>query len=493
MASSTQDKSLHKAQPRQLLRRILTEPTLVEAVRALPAPALATLVRQVGLEDSGELLALASPAQLLGVFDEDLWKQAQAGDNETFDSERFALWLEILLEGGEDALAERLMQLPEEFVLMGLQGQIMVLDMDAVSSDVASMDRDDAAQVEKALESCLCEELENFRVISRRHEGWDAVLATLLALDKNHHQDLYRILDKLAKASDSVIDDYGGLCEALSAAEEIATDAEADREDRRAAQGYVSPPSARSFLGLCRQTPWESVLTEKGSDPITRAYFRELVTSTNADMRPEANRLMDLLHKTKNHHNKRKYLGNAQVTNRHALFRNAMKALAETSPKLQAQRSEELVFLMNVLMSGACKKYRSSDAALAVAAVCNLGLEQSGVSLESTSADKLFRIGYKILHDEVAMPAARFAYKLRLQSGSRGSAQMKKRIDAQEPWKLAEHINLPHLSKADRDALCALLGPLPSLIDTSGQPQAIESADQVKRAKKLLKSIAEAC
>src|SRR5262245_2804754 len=48
-------------------------------------------------------------------------------------------------------------------------------------------------------------------------------------------------------------------------------DARAEREERRAARGFVSPADARAFLGLARRVP-----IEPERDPITRAYFREL-------------------------------------------------------------------------------------------------------------------------------------------------------------------------------------------------------------------------
>jgi len=45
--------------PQQLLARILDEPELVRAVQALEPRALGRLIDHVGLEDAGELVALA--------------------------------------------------------------------------------------------------------------------------------------------------------------------------------------------------------------------------------------------------------------------------------------------------------------------------------------------------------------------------------------------------------------------------------------------------
>ena len=90
-----------KVASRALLTRILDEPNLVAAVQALPAPVLGKLIDHVGLEDAGEIVALASTEQLKRIFDDDLWRSERPGKDETFDASRFALWLEIMLEAGE--------------------------------------------------------------------------------------------------------------------------------------------------------------------------------------------------------------------------------------------------------------------------------------------------------------------------------------------------------------------------------------------------------
>jgi hypothetical protein len=77
--------------------RILERPELVSAVRELPAPVLGKLIDRIGLEDAGELVAMASTAQLERMFDDDLWKAARPGEDETFRPERFALWLNVML------------------------------------------------------------------------------------------------------------------------------------------------------------------------------------------------------------------------------------------------------------------------------------------------------------------------------------------------------------------------------------------------------------
>src|SRR5262245_10147793 len=138
MGSSTRTKgvrmsSLIRTQPAsstQLLMRILERPELVAAVRELPAPVLGRLIDRVGLEDAGELVALASSEQLQGVFDQDLWRAAAPGEDEKFRPERFALWLEIMFESGEGFLIEQLCALPRDLLTLAASRRLLVVDMD---------------------------------------------------------------------------------------------------------------------------------------------------------------------------------------------------------------------------------------------------------------------------------------------------------------------------------------------------------------------------
>src|SRR5262245_9826881 len=110
----------------QLLMRILERPGLVAAVRELPGAVLGKLIDRIGLEDAGELVALASTAQLERVFDDDLWRADRAGGDETFRPERFALWLRVMAEAGEEHLAERLCELPQDRLDVGVRRGVVV-------------------------------------------------------------------------------------------------------------------------------------------------------------------------------------------------------------------------------------------------------------------------------------------------------------------------------------------------------------------------------
>src|SRR6185503_12888149 len=110
------------------------------------------------------------------------------GDEPRLDPARFALWLEVMLEAGDDAVAKRLVELPLDFLMIAVQRLVLVVDMDRLGEDLGEDEgADEREQLEKALDSSLCEEWEEFRLVARDHRAFDSVLQALLALDREHH------------------------------------------------------------------------------------------------------------------------------------------------------------------------------------------------------------------------------------------------------------------------------------------------------------------
>jgi hypothetical protein len=159
----------------QLLGRVLAQPALVEAVQHLPASALAKLIEHVGLEDAGELIALATTAQLADVFDHDLWR-GRPGQAEALDPARFAVWLEVMVEAGAGFAARRLAELPEDLLTHLIHQRALVLELDQLERELAELG-DDADYVEKACDDRLHVGLD--RLVARGADGWDALAAVL--------------------------------------------------------------------------------------------------------------------------------------------------------------------------------------------------------------------------------------------------------------------------------------------------------------------------
>src|SRR5689334_18023596 len=123
---------VHVPDSTKLLLRILERPDLVAAVREMPGAALGQLIDRIGLEDAGELVALATTAQLERIFDDDLWRADRAGGDETFRPERFALWLRVMQEAGDAVLVQRLCELPQDLLALAVHRLVLVMDMDVI-------------------------------------------------------------------------------------------------------------------------------------------------------------------------------------------------------------------------------------------------------------------------------------------------------------------------------------------------------------------------
>jgi len=345
----------HRPVSKNLLARVLETPDLPQQVQKLSPRLLGKLIAQVGLEDAGELVALATTEQLAGIFDEDLWRSERAGRDERFDSARFLLWLEIMLEAGEQAVADRLSELPEDLLTLALHRHLLVISFDDLRAELGAGD-DDAEAAEKAFESCLSEEIDEYQLIWKGGDGFDSVISALLALDRDHHTLTMNLLERCAALSSEYIADNGGLYEVLSADEMLEQDLAGERERRRAERGYVPPSAAAAFLRLaCGAAGDETPATEH--DPLTRAYFRELsrkpletgAPPTAANERRDLTALLLSAGLASEAEPAPRLPGTTRGPE--PLLTLAMRQLHEQDPRKFAERSEELAYLSNVLVS----------------------------------------------------------------------------------------------------------------------------------------------
>ena len=422
---------------RHLLARILEEPDLPARIQELPPPVLGRLIDRVGLEDAGEIVALATTDQLSHVFDEDLWKNERPGEEERFDADRFLVWLAVMLEAGDAYAAKRLSELPEDLVTLALHRQILVLDVDALAADMEAAG-EDAELTDKALTSCLHEELDSYQILSRNHDGWDDVLSVVLALDRDHHDFLVRVLDRCCAMSAEYIEENGGLYEVLTSDEVLESDVAADREDRRGEAGYVAPAAAKSFLALARSDEGSVPPTEH--DPVTRAYFRGLSKKPAAARAPVARpgqpagaptlggglrKILDEEGLSGPGPAPRLLPAGPGKAAGEPFLTSAMRRLAEEDPARFSERTEELAYLTNVLVAGASlrgRRLRPVEAAAAVIAACSAGLQialeqgpsarkgpaaaQAWTVLRDHPADGLFRLAWPRVDRDALLAAA---------------------------------------------------------------------------------------
>jgi hypothetical protein len=408
---------LARISPARLVARILDQPELVAIVQGLEAPVLRRLVEHVGLEDAGEIVSLATTEQLARVFDDDLWRSVQPGEDETFDARRFALWLEVLLGAGEELAVEKVAAMDEDLLILGLSKHVLVIDIDALATTMSESHSDEDDLVEKALESCLYEELEEFRVISKDPATWDPIVTLLVALDKDHHQLLRRILERMCAVTTEYIDDNGGLYDVLTAAQMLESDVAGEREQRRGAEGFVAPSAAASFLRLARVTPLDEIVGSSVPDPITKAHFRDASTAPRTPSSPSPKveaflrelRAAGVLPKT----SRAVPLLGERARSESTLVQRAMSTLRDQDPQQLEGPLSELAYLVNVLLS-ACgaDSLRPLEAMEVVSDVCSLGLERM-LGKQGSNADarlaalvkkeglvKAFRIGWHLEGDD---------------------------------------------------------------------------------------------
>lgn len=378
---------------RSIVHVILDDRELVLGVRQLDPRQLGDLVRQVGLEDSGELLALATPEQLQGLADDELWRAGSSGVLDTFDAERFATWVEVLADAGAAVAARGLMALDEELLAHALSQQMIVLDLDRLApmmSDGDGEGGDDGDLAEKILESSLSHELDELLLLSLRYRGWDAIIDALHELDRVDHSLLRRVLERICDASMNRVEE-DGLCTVLTDAETLEEDARAGRDDRREGRGFVTGVDARALLELARTRP-----SEVGRDPVTQSYFRSYEPRAAVPIVAGASRLAALL-RERGIAPARPMLTASSATT--SVTRSALSRLRERDPALHARRVGELIYLANVLLA-AYPGVSQIDAIDVALLLSDAGIDPaSEADVEHCGLLSLFARGWSRAHD----------------------------------------------------------------------------------------------
>ena len=413
--------TLRRTSTSTLLARFIAAPDLVQQVRSLPNPAFAAIIRNLGVEDSGELVALATTEQLMAAFDEDLFVNARPGERERFSVARFVTWLEVILEAGDEVAANRVTELSEDFVVHALSNIMLVFDVDALALRLRS--NDPAAEAaDRALENRYTEQFDQYFLVSRVESGWDAAFALIVALDRKHRDTLIQILDRCVAVSSEYMDDLDALAEVLSSSESLADDVEGDRQDRRARLGYVDPVDARSFLAYARLATDEQ--PDDARDAISRSYFRDQIrdqptTAPLALDRGGSTELREQLAIACMDSDAPPPISGESVDEDEPLsIVAALQSLARDAPACFDERMREVAYLANVLLAGATidgRRLRPADAtdvaiqsiALGAALLAGEGdsTSQPGdasvsdlrIVLREHSADRLFRIASRFM------------------------------------------------------------------------------------------------
>jgi len=108
---------------------ILADPDRVALTRALSVETLFYTLKEIGLADSVELLALAAPVQVRDMLDLDCWRKDQ------FDDRRLLAWLMLLDEAGSGKLGEWFLHADIEVLVLLVKRRLEVVRKTDVEED----------------------------------------------------------------------------------------------------------------------------------------------------------------------------------------------------------------------------------------------------------------------------------------------------------------------------------------------------------------------
>lgn len=422
-----------------------------------------------------------------------------------------------------ESAMEKIFRFDEDLITLALSLHILVLDMDALAARMTGYDRGDQANlIDKALDSAWSLEFEGYIVIARTHRGWEAVSTLLVELNQVDQAMLERLLRHCARLSSEYIEDNGGLYDVLTSREMLAADLAGERQERREQDGYMSLASAAAFLEQARSRTLARHVAEKQWDYDTRRYFKALGTTAgtgapktaspdHADS-AERQQFRDLLKEAGiiEPPSVQKQLTYDGPNPEHIPLARAMQTLRWDKEQTYGRRLGEVTYLANVLMAGCpfrARRFRPLEAAQAAMATCQLGAElltglcTAGAQdpdpaylirmlaglLVDTDMVRLFNCGWRILHERVAMPAARSLAELmrRVKRTIRDTRRRRdlagkllsldQKIKAARPWLFVPEME-DLLGELDNDLLAQLsdlLGQYPILPSALRRPEDI--------------------
>jgi hypothetical protein len=421
MQESTGKAALIRRDGGALLQRILDTPRIAEVVPRLPPDTLHRVIDHCGLEACGALMALATPAQVAHVVDLDLWRRPEAGLDEQFDAERFGLWVEVLVDQGVDVAAGMIAQLDIDLVASGLAQHVRIFDIATLEGYVTTDGTEIPAVIEP--DGGLACDLAGRRLIARRPDAWDAIVDVLAELHASHPVAFVRLMRACSALSHSR-PEVDGLDALLGRGQQSLFDLADARAQRREAHGFASPAEARAFLessrrlGLDRGSRPPAASSVPGPAPAAAAVpERSDGHEDDADASDAVAAVVDLLLDAGLVAPPPRALLTAAPEGdaRLGLIHAQMRAVFERDPAAHSTRQAELAWLSNALVAGCRVDERAlttQEAADAVVATCNLGLEswpaawRNGAPLPDDflvgqDLVTVFQVGWTVLHDDV--------------------------------------------------------------------------------------------
>jgi hypothetical protein len=417
---------------RRVPARRLDTAALAPIVPELAPETLHQLIQHHGIEDSGALIAAATPEQITRVLDLDLWRTRQEGADAVFDADRFGEWVEALADHDPAEAARVVAGLDPQLVAVGLSRFIRVLDLAVLTSSAETDDEPPLRDDRVPGPSC---ELAGFMIRARRGDAWDAIIGLLSAL-LTDDPSTFRTTMRACRCLSDAGRELDGLDNLLETPEQWLHDVALARDERQAAQGYATPADARAFLELARQRG-RARRSDAGGvvtpNVMASAYFRA-ADERVAPLAPASRQLTPAAGDDPAMVGARvavaEWLADAGVTSdqprvlladprgervRFPHLQPLMTFVQDRDGAACQRRLDELAFLTNTMMAGGGvldRAFTPAEASDAAVSLCNLGLEiQAGTStlpatyLASHDLIAAFEVGWSTLYEDVTMTA----------------------------------------------------------------------------------------
>ncbi len=383
---------------KHLLKRLTDNPALPTYVPTLLPATLNRVIQEIGVEDSAELIELSTPDQMVAIVNDAVWHSDLPGVPESFHSQEFLRWLEVMLEVGEEFTAERLTALGDDVLATAFSHFLTVGGPTQGTPSTAE----------------ATEAYGPYVVRPKAEEDWDVLSAMLNALHENEPQLLQVLLLRCRLG-------LGHSRDSSTAEMDAAFEHEIDRE----ARGFVTPQSARVFLDSIRNSTLTLLCAESEYDLASARYFRlverarkQAATTSSTDLAnheaasdvnseptispADVAALEQTIGELEPEVASPLLLTGPETLDQATALQHALTALTQTEPDTFARRMAEGAYLSNILLSGATldgKHFSESEAAAAVLATCNLGLDYLAETELANDAGlvRLFRVGWHVI------------------------------------------------------------------------------------------------
>src|SRR5262249_36859389 len=155
------------------------------------------------------------------------------GVDEQLDVERFATWLDVLMQSGATIAAQKVAGMDADLLIAALAQHLRVFDVAAVEP-LESPDGDEPVERRRGGESTC--ELGGYLLEARRTDAWDTIVDLLAALDSNHPDYFHRVMRGCRHLSHDGYE-LDGLHDLLDDRAQDLFDLALDREHRREERG----------------------------------------------------------------------------------------------------------------------------------------------------------------------------------------------------------------------------------------------------------------